>query len=96
MARTNARTNAVKHTAREQRAAWIGRLKLVNDICDRLEGQDLTHIADRAKVSPSTLYMWMNGDVHAPRIDTLTRVARILGFRIDLIRERKRRLTSVK
>jgi transcriptional regulator with XRE-family HTH domain len=39
-------------------------------------------IAEQANVNPATIGHWTDGSVTRPRIDTLWRVLRVLGYRI--------------
>lgn len=54
-------------------------------------------VADEAGVSDSTLYNWLYGSTINPRIDTMIKVAEVLGFAIVLQRkQRKPKLKVVK
>lgn len=52
----------------------------------RLSWTECVQVADRASVGRTTVWNWRNGKVHAPRADTMTRVARELGYDIKLER----------
>jgi transcriptional regulator with XRE-family HTH domain len=47
-----------------------------------LKSVSLESVAYEAGCSPSTLYHWREGITIAPRINTLTRVAQVLGYTI--------------
>lgn len=52
---------------------------------------EMKELAEAAQVSIGTLYLWKSGVTTRPRIDTLTKVARIMGY--DLVLRRRRRPT---
>jgi len=60
--------------------------KVFLEIIGLLWEYELPGLAKEAEVSQSTLYNWMHGKVHAPRLDTLTKVAKVLGYEIVLQR----------
>lgn len=49
-----------------------------------LSGREVALLAVKAQVDSSTLYNWKAGRVISPRLDTLSRVARELGYNITL------------
>lgn len=53
---------------------------------------DFRWVAETAGVSDQTLYNWHNGLTHKPRIDTITKVAKALGYEIVLELRETRRL----
>jgi len=59
------------------------------------EEKDFKTLSQKAGVSISTLYNWAELKVFAPRIDTLSKVARALGYEI-VLRLNKPKLTIVK
>lgn len=66
----------------------------------RYNDAEKRQIAEDAEVSWVTFYAWCSGKTIAPRISTLARVARVLGFEIVLSRNTKlpkpqRRLRAV-
>jgi hypothetical protein len=68
-----------------------GREALFMDIIGHLlryNDAEKKHIAEEAHIHWTTIYNWTHGDTMAPRIDTLSRVARVLGYDIALIRRR--------
>lgn len=60
--------------------------KVFEDIKIELHFRCVHDVAESACVSPSTLRNWMEGRTRTPRIDTLYRVARAMGFSIVLKR----------
>lgn len=50
----------------------------------RQSGLPLRYVAYRSGVERYTLTMWLNGKTHCPRIDTMTKVAMVLGKHIAL------------
>ena len=50
---------------------------------------EMKELAKASKVGVSTIYAWKNGTTITPRIDTLTKVARALGYEIVLKRSRR-------
>jgi len=59
------------------------RLDIVNELCAAIEqdGRSPTAIAHLAGVTPSTVSNWLSGQVIDPRVQTLDKVARVLGRR---------------
>lgn len=79
-----------------QRAYAVGterdRTKLMLAVLDclwRYNDAEKKQIAKEAGVHWTTLYSWCGGQTINPRIDTLTLVAQVLGFRIVLKRDTK-------
>jgi DNA-binding phage protein len=60
---------------------------------------NIESVAADAHVSPSTIYFWMAGKTHFPRLDTISRVADAVGFEIRLVKikgKKKNHLRAVK
>jgi DNA-binding phage protein len=60
------------------------RIDIVDELCAAIE-QDrrtLTQIAQAAHVHQITLKLWLSGATANPRVDSLDRVARVLGLRL--------------
>ena len=53
-------------------------------------------IAEQAGVHWTTLYYWIAGRTQKPRLDTVCRVARALGFDLSLVRRNTKGLRLVK
>ena len=47
-----------------------------------LTGTELNVLAHRAEISPQTLYNWRTGYVTKPRIDTISKVLRAMGYEL--------------
>ena len=47
-----------------------------------LHGVELEILANRAEVSSQTLYNWRNGYVTKPRIDTVSKVLKAMGYEL--------------
>lgn len=62
------------------------RYKVYDDLVDLLWNYNPAWVAEQAKVSLPTLYNWMNANVLRPRIDTLFKVANVLGYDIVLVK----------
>lgn len=80
---------------RKQMRRNLGRLQLFITVVDMLldkSGKDLLEISEQAGVSLAAMYFWMNGTTTNPRLDTLHRVADVLGYDLVL----KRRLRVIK
>lgn len=58
--------------------------QLFLDIIAEASHTDHTELAELAGVSKQTLHNWCFGKTMKPRIDTLTKVARALGYEIVL------------
>lgn len=58
-------------------------------LCTVIRSQDINRVAKRAKVAPATLYFWLDGTTTGPRLTTLVKVARAVGYDIKLQKVRK-------
>jgi transcriptional regulator with XRE-family HTH domain len=63
------------------------RLDVVEELCAAIEQEprSVFNIAQAARVSAMTLHLWLNGKTTSPKVDTLDRVARVLGKRLAYI-----------
>ena len=63
------------------------RTEIVNELCAAIEqdGRSLFNIAKAAGITDKALYHWLSGRTPNPRIDSLARVAGVLGREIVLI-----------
>jgi predicted transcriptional regulator len=57
---------------------------------------DIQTLAREAKVSQATLYNWLDGKTMGPRIVTLVKVCKVMGFEIVLKKTGKTKLMVVK
>lgn len=56
-------------------------------LCVRLRNvKDLGQIAKQAKVNKLTLQLWIDGITQSPRIDTLSKVAKVFGMQFKLVK----------
>lgn len=63
----------------------------------QLNGEaEMKQVAKQAGVHWGTLYNWKSGETVTPRIDTLTKVARVFGYEICLKKTKKAKLVRVK
>ena len=58
--------------------------KVFNEIKDLMAGYHTVWLAETARVSPCTLYNWLDGTTRFPRLDTIFKVARAMGYDIVL------------
>ena len=72
--------------SRKQSAICVGLLELYMSVQLDLSSVNHKDVAIMAKCSVTTLYNWESGKTKAPRIDTLTRVAAVLGYSIQWTR----------
>lgn len=65
---------------------------IFNAVVDALNAtqQSLPDIAERAGVSPPTLYNWVNGVTISPRLSTLLKVVPEVGMELALLRKGRR------
>lgn len=56
---------------------------------------EMKELAKASTVGVSTLYAWKSGYTQTPRIDTLTKVAKAMGYEIVLKRTRRAPLRAV-
>ena len=52
---------------------------------------NVEYVASEANVAPSTIYFWLDGTTMFPRLDTIAKVARVVGFEIKLVRVGKQK-----
>lgn len=59
----------------------------VNELIAAIEqdGRSLFNIAHAAGVTDKTLYCWLNGHVANPKIDSIDKVARVLGLQVAFL-----------
>lgn len=55
---------------------------------DILAGYCVADVAEKAAVCPATIYFWLDGTTQKPRMDTVIKVARAVGWEISLKRRR--------
>ena len=87
MAQAARRKHQPLHTA----VAIIGedRLEIFEQIKEIIEDYNFAYLSEESGVSEPTLYNWINGYTKKPRLDTITKVANAVGYRIRLIRRYK-------
>ena len=63
------------------------RTEIVNELCATIEqdGRSLFNIAKAAGITDKALYHWLSGRTPNPRIDSLAKVAQVLGLQVVLI-----------
>ena len=63
------------------------RTEIVNELCAAIEqdGRSLFNLAKAAGITDKALYHWLSGRTPNPRIDSLARVAQVLGLQVVLI-----------
>lgn len=66
------------------------------DLVGQLGTANIPWVAQQAEVCPATVYNWLNGDTLTPRIDTLCKVAKVMGYEIVLKRVKGYKLKAVK
>lgn len=57
-------------------------------LCNVVRRHDLRTLAKSAGVAQSTLWYWVEGVTQAPRLTTLAKVAKAVGFRIKLVKSK--------
>lgn len=55
-------------------------------LCMVLRSTDLRRVAKEAPCSVSTLWYWTEGVTQAPRLSTLAKVAKVVGFKFKLVK----------
>ena len=58
-------------------------------------GVSLETIATEAFLSAQTLHLWLDGKVKSPRLETLNRVAGVLGKRIEMMESGEMKLAEI-
>jgi DNA-binding phage protein len=63
------------------------RTEIVNELCAAIEQdrRSIFNIALAAGVDQFTLYRWLRGATANPRIDTIAKVAQVLGMQVAFI-----------
>ena len=63
------------------------RIDIVDELCAAIEkdGRSVFNIAQAAGVGEPTLYHWLSGHIVNPRVDTLDKVARVLGLQLAFV-----------
>ena len=59
-----------------------------------LKGYNLEWVAEQAKVSPNTLYLWLSGVTKSPHFRTVVAVGRVLGYHFPMTKLKKLRLVA--
>lgn len=54
------------------------------------KGEELTKVADRANISPSTIKNWIDGDTYRPQHCTIAATVKALGYEFQLVPSSKR------
>lgn len=70
------------------------REKIVDDLCLELEKYQLQSVEDISGVTQQTMNNWLSGRTKKPRIDTLARVARAIGFELYFKRSENLKLAA--
>lgn len=81
---------------REDVTSEYALFRVILDHLWNLNDGGIASLASAAGVSGSTLYFWRNGDVTTPRIDTLTKVGKALGYEMVFKRLKRAPLRRVK
>jgi hypothetical protein len=78
-------TATALQAAYQRKAHTPERLALLDELCTELpqDKAELAELAQRANVSLSTLYRWRAGITLYGRLDTVDRVGRALGWRLE-------------
>ena len=55
-------------------------------LLNELAQWDIPSVAAAADVSDQTMYYWLSGKTRSPRMITVVKVSRVLGFELDLVK----------
>lgn len=82
---TTATALQAAYVSRPRKAHTPERLALLDELCNALphDKTELAELAQRANVSPSTLYRWTAGITKFGRLDTVQRVGAALGWKLE-------------
>ena len=61
-------------------------MKIYEDIKSELKGYNIESVAENSGVAPATIYFWLNGTTKKPRLDTVVRVAKAIGYELQLVK----------
>lgn len=67
-----------------KRMVDASQFRVFNELKGELMKWNIAYVEEVSGVTNVTLYNWLNGKTLYPRIDTLTKVARVLGYEIVL------------
>ena len=73
----------MKSLTKAKRTIIEGYPDMLEDILS-MDTEELDELAWQADVHISTLYNWRGGRVKCPRIETIDRVSRVLGYRLAI------------
>ena len=62
-------------------------MDIFDQIKEVLYMTDVSWVAKHSGVSQSCLYFWLDGTTQLPRLDTVFRVADVLGFDLQLVKK---------
>ena len=62
-------------------------MRLFTDLKAELEAWDPKSVAKAAGIATSTIYFWLSGKTKKPRLDTIIKVADVLGYNVVLVRK---------
>jgi len=58
--------------------------EVFEDIKAELRGYNVDWVSDHAGVSKAAIYFWLDGTTRQPRLSTIVKVAKALGYRVVL------------
>lgn len=61
-------------------------IKLFEDLKGELRNWNVDSVAKEAEVAPSTIYFWLDGRTKKPRLDTIVKVSKAIGFELRLVK----------
>jgi DNA-binding phage protein len=64
-------------------------IKIFEEVKDILKDYSIQSVADVSGVRTSTMYFWLDGTTRCPRLDTIVKVAKAMGYELQLAKTEK-------
>lgn len=69
-------------------------ITIFEDVKGILQSYNVKSVSDLSGVAVPTIYSWLEGRVHKPRLDTIVKVADALGYELRLVVKGATKLTK--
>jgi len=63
-------------------------MQLFEQLCNIINSYNVNWLSEESGVSSQAIYFWLSGKTRKPRLDTIFKVARAVGWNLTLIKER--------
>jgi len=72
------------------------KINIFEQLLGIIHGYNVEWLSEASGVAQATIYFWLDGTTTRPRLDTISKVAKVVGYRLCLTRDSAPRLRSVK